>query len=418
MSLADGEYEIDLSALLDIPPISGVNEDDNIAVRYGFIPDSMDQSKPLMLYQNDKDCLLKASTTDGTDQPIIFEGIPQQHRSNSANVANDSFYLSYLPNASPNGPKTVELKRLTSTIRFNKSRNVAKLQQKIAKWDAEYANRKNQQSQNSTNPKKSPTKRTTPPSVTKPSPTKHSTPTSIKTPPQASRPRAAKRPPTANNTPDTKQAVDSIISESDFEDLDNDDFDFGPGSKSSDFPIIVLGDDNDVTKEARPPKAEVEKKLPLPQKPSKPANIIEEAPKKKERAPSKPSVKKNSKPKAPIVQKPDDSIDLDDDFKDLEDQLQEVLEEEEQGSKSPSAEIRIENILPNDSINDSDESDADDYQFPGIKIDEGNSTPSSKYKDNFSTTPKPNQKPMSLRDLVGGGKKSSQDEDLSSSEEE
>ena len=45
--LEDGEYELDVSILLDNPSTNNNSFNDNIAIRYGFIPDSMDQSKPL-----------------------------------------------------------------------------------------------------------------------------------------------------------------------------------------------------------------------------------------------------------------------------------------------------------------------------------------------------------------------------------
>ncbi|EGW32607.1 uncharacterized protein SPAPADRAFT_51145 [Spathaspora passalidarum NRRL Y-27907] len=358
MSLADGEYEIDLSALLDLPPIS--DDNNNVAIRYGFIPDSMDQTKPIKLYQNKDECILE--TTDGDNKPILFEGVPQRHKSGTAN---DSYYLSYIPER----PNAVELKKLGTTIRFNKSRNVSKLSTKISQWEKQASLRENSP------PKTSPRKAT--------SPKKGNV-----LPPKPLTPRtASKRPPSASTTPNRKLDHDNdepIISESDFDDLDESD---GDG-----FPVITI-EDTQPAQEKQPVKP-----------PAPPAPTVQPVVQKKQPAPKraiKKDVKKPPEPNKSEATKvePDKSIDLDDDFKDLEDQLQEVLEQEEPQSEPP---IDV----------DSDESDVDDFHFTGIKIDEGASS-TNKLNDVFSNR-KSGIKPMSLRDLVGGGK----DDDLSSSEEE
>ena len=86
---------------------------------------------------------------------------------------------------------------------------------------------------------------------------------------------------------------------------------------------------------------------------------------------------------------------IDDDFKDLEDQLEELLEEEEQPKqqqiketksnqsiqKKPSPTIEVDPIA----FNDSDESDFEDFHFTGIKIDEGNNSNSSSSNNNNKT---------------------------------
>ena len=64
----------------------------------GFIPDSMDQSKPLKLYQQDQTCILKATLSDSDPTPIFFEGIPQRYQINnttSSNTNNDAYYLTF-----------------------------------------------------------------------------------------------------------------------------------------------------------------------------------------------------------------------------------------------------------------------------------------------------------------------------------
>ncbi|EAZ62932.2 predicted protein [Scheffersomyces stipitis CBS 6054] len=425
MSLADGEYDIDLSALIETPSVSG-NPDENVAVRYGFIPDSMDHTKPLTLYQNEQECLLRASSTDGSD--IVFEGIPQRHKPSTSNVANDSFYFSYVPKKGDSS--SVQLKRLSTSIRFNKSRNVAKLQQKMAQWDKEYSRRSTTASTNATSTTSSSTTSST--SITssysgitatsskplkssrpspnigaKTSPSKSTASSRMSTPPYRPKSSASKRPPTANNTP-VIEAPDSIITESDFEDLDND---FDLSSKSTDFPIIVLNDDATPVEPAAKdikPKSKPEETKPRP--------AVREK--------RKPTAQKTtSAPKPAIVEKADESMDLMDDFKDLEDQLQEVLEEEEEETSAPPPAFKDQRAKPLSksisigSLNDSDESDADDYQFPGIRIEEEVAVEKHTKFNDFKPDSSSNQKPMSLRDLIGG-KKTSPDDDLSSSEEE
>lgn len=71
--LEDGEYELDVSILLDNPSTNNNSFNDNIAIRYGFIPDSMDQSKPLKLYQQDQTCILKATLSDSDPTPIFLK---------------------------------------------------------------------------------------------------------------------------------------------------------------------------------------------------------------------------------------------------------------------------------------------------------------------------------------------------------
>ncbi|RLV94757.1 hypothetical protein JA1_001542 [Spathaspora sp. JA1] len=334
MSLADGEYEIDLSSLLDLPSST---DDNNIAIRYGFIPDSMDQSKPVKLHQNKDEYILE--TTDSDNKSILFEGIPQSR----AGATNDSYYLTHTPD------NTVQLKKLTTTIRFNKSRNVNKLNTKINQWQKQVASQSKPSIKKST------------------SATIVDKPTTPKT--------ASKRPPVVS-TPNRKSHHNDepIISESDFDDLNESDGD------DHGFPVIIIDD--------------MKKKVILedPVTSPKETNLVE---------PKKP-IKKDIK-----LEPSEKSIDLDDDFKDLEDQLQEVLEEEEPKQTKGDSSIKFD---------DSDESDVDDFRFTGIKIDEGNSQP-KKNAPVFNNRTSGNSKPMSLRDLVGGESKT-RDADLSSSEEE
>lgn len=431
MSLADGEYDIDVSQLFDT--ILPVNDHENIAMRYGFIPDSMDQRKPLTLYQNSLECVLRADSVDG--KPILFEGIPQRHREGQPN---DAYYLTFMPLDS----KRIHLRRLNLTIRFSKSRNVTQLQQKMDTWEKQKkeSDAKNEKerikavsketqerskksetidknperspeklpkvdkspklekSQLGEKPKQStstrihPSKPTTAPflklsrpsSLGKSSPalsSRNSTPSSKYSPADRSPKKTVPRPRTvsskrapANSTP----REENIISESDFDDLHDYDMD--------------------------------------------------------ERGQQFEEYERLNKPK-PIVERADD-MDMDDDFKDLEDQLQEVLGEDEDDKKAiePTTTSRTRGDGKNDKDgidrknkkndkedkkeessslsvpkntfgsvgSDSDESDGDDYHYSGlginIRVDEGPSSEPKVYRNSFSVGG--SQRPTSLRDYV------------------
>ena len=134
MNFPDGEYEIDLLALLGNAP-GAIPAAGLLAIRYGFIPDSMDQSKPLMLYQKDNVCVLEAQLLNNRPKnvpaSIIFEGIPQRPRTMLA-PGSDSYYLSLVAGETPR----VALRPLKSTMRVSKTRNVKEWQKKIAEWSA------------------------------------------------------------------------------------------------------------------------------------------------------------------------------------------------------------------------------------------------------------------------------------------
>lgn len=492
MSLEDGEYELDISVLLqnastiDTPTSTSKDTSENIAIRYGFIPDSMDQSKPLKLYQKDQTCILKTLSTEGSNKPIFFEGIPQRYHRNSTNSSsstpntnnggnNDSFYLTF--NKELNG-NVVHLKKLESTIRFNKSRNIVKVQKQVNDMEKEYDRRrsilknsrlKNNNTNNNDNkdsslhlPNTNTSSRSTPPirstpttsplrkpptakkTTTKPTTKNQPQSQSQRQKQQASKTVSSKRPPVSSiSTPDLKpeQASEPIISESDFEDLEMDD---ATNDKQHDFPVLEFDFDDDNDNDDK------EQDKPLKEEPtlkSKPKTTTNKKPTK----PKTTKPKKQTKTKKPI-ENPDKSMELDDEFKDLEDQLQEVLEEEGDEDEEEEEDIvpadadeivvetpqeshtnisTIKNVSPtievslsldnrDDSIIDSDESEFEDFHFTGIKIDEGNS---SNGNNNNNTTKKPafnlntTGKPRSLRDLVGGGNTPSL-ADGSSSEEE
>ncbi|RCK63334.1 hypothetical protein Cantr_09734 [Candida viswanathii] len=455
MSLEDGEYELDISVLLQNASTSDTHSssssdngnhdnNENIAIRYGFIPDSMDQSKPLKLYQRDQTCILKAASTEGPNKPIFFEGIPQRYHRNSTNGSssssssssnssnNDSFYLTFGGEGTGN---VVHLKKLESTIRFNKSRNAVKIQKQVNEWEKEYERRpvsKNSKLKNGGNGKSGSlslhssidepmtlhlpnisSSRSTPPIRSTPTTSPLRKPPSMKKSTNKSsatssgktltavpaRKVSSKRPPVSSiSTPEIKPELNTepIISESDFEDLEMED------TKLNDFPVIEFESDDEPKPKPKPKTAA--------KKPTKPKT-------------TKPKKQTKSK-KSTTSDNPDKSMELDDEFKDLEDQLQEVLEEDVPVEESPApSSIKnspaIEVTLKNDSLVDSDESDFEDFHFTGIKIDEGNNGNGSndnKAAFNLKGT-STNGKPRSLRDLVGGGNTPSLDDDSSSEEE-
>ena len=108
MNIPDGEYDIDLLVL-------GDEDDSLLALRYGFIPDSMDQTRAMSLFQTDRVCVVEAAVTERPGiklLPIIFEGQPQRQR--PASNGADSFYLTV-------SDGRAQLRRLLNTVRVNKS---------------------------------------------------------------------------------------------------------------------------------------------------------------------------------------------------------------------------------------------------------------------------------------------------------
>ncbi|KAI5962260.1 uncharacterized protein KGF55_003336 [Candida pseudojiufengensis] len=126
MSLADGEYDVDVSVLLNTVSNSSKYHNENgpedMAIRYGFVPDSMDESKLLKLYQRDQSYILLASSSESNKKPILFEGTETSHK-------DSEYYLTYDPTKT--GDSTLKLNQLNSTIKVNKSRDILKLQSEI-----------------------------------------------------------------------------------------------------------------------------------------------------------------------------------------------------------------------------------------------------------------------------------------------
>lgn len=123
MSIPDGEYTLDLLAL---------GSGGAVAIRYGFVPETMDHSKPVNLYQSDSICILEAQLVDSLAQlgvralPIIFEGAPQQQKRGDAKEA---FVVAF-----SEVQNSATLRPLGSTLRVNKSRSAEKWRNAIGKW--------------------------------------------------------------------------------------------------------------------------------------------------------------------------------------------------------------------------------------------------------------------------------------------
>lgn len=376
MNIPDGEYEIDLSVFDEADDASA------IAIRYGFIPDSMDQNSPLGLYQSEQVCIVEAQLVEKASKsgmralPIIFEGVPQRQRiplgNSSAATPSDSYFLSFLDQTG-NGllGLKVDLRRLGSAIRVSKSRNAEKWRTSIAEWkDMTKRGELTRPGELVLPPTASAAKpllieatsilkekrnhKAVAPSISSPSPSKVS-------PTKKSAPPASKRPPTA--TPEIKA---DIISVSDFEDLES--------GLEHEFPSL------DFTVDTKVKKA-----------------LVSNTTAKQEK---KPAVKQTQRQVKQAKQERliASNIEMEDEFKDLEDQLEEVLEE----AKPPQR---------NDSDSDND-SDAQGFSGGPIVIKVSEDKPLT--RKTKARTMSSTLKPMSLRELYGGSK----NDDLSSSEEE
>lgn len=271
--LPDGEYEIDLSLLgheNDQVPANGP-----LALRYGFVPDSMSQKEPLKLYRDDQTCVLEAqlSLQKGKVPSVIFEGIQQRQRPGASSSGLDSYYLAF--ETDKTGSYKVLLQQLSHTIRMSKSRSAEKWRTAIAEWQKapkdgiHIPEVKTQKQQAANGQAKTPqAKQAKAPQTNQ-----------VKAPKKPVK-KAAKRPPAA--TPDKE-----IINMEDFEDLESE-------SEKTNLMAGSALKKVDVREEAEKPKP-------------------------------KPRVVKKAKKEA----KKDGDIDMDDEFKDLEDQLQEVLDSSE-----------------------------------------------------------------------------------------
>lgn len=375
MHISDGEYDIDLLVLAYDTGSDSSRSTQNgpLALRYGFVPDSMSQTAPLKLYRDEKTCVLEAQLTNklsksGKPPSVIFEGIQQRQRpSNGTGPGPDSYFLAFVPKSS--GKFEVLLQNLANTIRMSKSRNADKWRAAIAGWESADGGieleipkiePKVELKLSTSSPQQQQAVATTRPKAR----------------------AASKRPPTA--TPETKD----IINMSDFEDLESD----------SGKPDLISGSVVSApAKTKTQPKSETDLSQPRKRASKRPGP---------EAANKKP---KTTKSKKTARAKETEEADISDDFKDLEDQLQEVLE-------STASEG-----LPAGFGNVDSESDEDDDMNGGnrqrIVINMANEEPTTKKRVSGKAVPSteaPKGKPKSLRELYGG----SRGDDFSSSEEE
>lgn len=119
MSIPDGEYPIDINIL-------NGSSDETLGLRHGVLPSDLDPNKPMKLYDDSKNIILQANS-DG-DEQMIFEGLSQVHTSKNPLMAN--YYLSFEDDQ-------FKLGKLNRTIRVNKSRNSIKWGKLIRKWNNE-----------------------------------------------------------------------------------------------------------------------------------------------------------------------------------------------------------------------------------------------------------------------------------------
>lgn len=119
MSIADGEYDIDLGILEK-------SIGDAFGIRYGVVPSDVDQAKPIKLYDDSKNLIVEVKDKD--DRLIVFEGVSQVNNSKNPVMAN--YYFTFENNMA-------KLGKLNKTIRVNKSRNSIKWNNLIRKWNNE-----------------------------------------------------------------------------------------------------------------------------------------------------------------------------------------------------------------------------------------------------------------------------------------
>lgn len=124
MQIADGEYDIDISCLGD--SVAASDTEEYFAIRYGFVPDSMDKGQSANLYESENEYILEAKSTDNnSEKSILFEGNIQRYQPKNRGPGDN-----YILTMSLDG-KSMALKKLDSMIRMNKTRNAHKLQSQI-----------------------------------------------------------------------------------------------------------------------------------------------------------------------------------------------------------------------------------------------------------------------------------------------
>lgn len=418
MNIPDGEYDIDVLALLG--NAAGALSTESLAIRYGFIPDSMDQTRPLSLFRNDSVCILEAQLIDkdprSSSKPasVIFEGVQQRPRT-SQGPTSDSYYLSFLPSYNTEATSKVQLRPLGSTIRVSKTRNADKWRRAIAEWATASATDSSFSEGGLQVPQVSETHKNISKSVND----------VVQKPPLASRAGKAARTQVGNSVgKQTQNARNMRLA----------------GSRGTSTPETLLFETDIASEPSEPVKSAA--KMPAkrvaqkgkPNLPSKQSVVSARRTVATKRSPAlkrdadiitaadfedldsedeqpKPKSHPGARESSPANKnKSDAESSMIDEFQDLEDQLEEVLEHTEP-NELPLRPLSDTAVLDS---SDSDEDSEDGNTFSGgpIIIDMGNSAPvrrSSRVRTSSSSN-----KPMSLRELYGESK----NENYSSSEEE
>ncbi|CCE72724.1 Piso0_000316 [Millerozyma farinosa CBS 7064] len=336
MQIADGEYDIDISCLQD--SVAASDTEEYFALRYGFVPDSMDKGQSVNLYESENEYILEAKSTDNnSEKSILFEGNIQRYQPKNRGPGDN-----YILTMSLDG-KSMALKKLDSMIRMNKTRNAHKLQSQIDMISKG---------------------KSTPPAASFPAPVPTPVPEKSQSKSKLVQHVASKRLP-AKNSNDKNGNSDGASSEK--------------SVRSKETPKSLVRDDKPPSKRAAVGAGQLEND--------------------------------------------------DDDFRDLENELEEVLEEENQedaesklpsnistSNNSASSRQQPQTEPPN---NDNDDSEDESMEYmanpftSNLRIEHDDPEETNNSYSRFQVSNNNGKKPMSLKDLVG-----SNADDPSSSEEE
>lgn len=294
-TVPDGEYPIELSSLFQDKSRDEGHE--TIAVRYGFIPDSMDLKSSLTLYHREDGYFIEANQVDNAGGKVIFEGKQQKQR-NAHNIASESFFLTIKPE-----DKRATLGRVDKIIRANKSSDFSKHKRII-----ELMNKRTLQ-ENELKEVNGESNRTL--GFTKEHAKSKPESGAIAIPKVNRISRvASKRPPTSGDSSNNDK---SIITESDFDDLEGDE----DGKMETETSMKLSEPYSNLTINDT-----LEKDVPG-------------ASAHRDTMHTKKALRANKTPRNyPHQNKESETVraekeDVDDDFQDLEDQLQEVLEDDD-----------------------------------------------------------------------------------------
>lgn len=368
MSLPDGEYDLDVSILTDTNFKS--NKEENVAIKDGVILESKENSKsiPIQIYQEDlKPTLLGLSSR--LNKQILSNGTSKGHDSDKS----IQFYLTY----TNKNERKLKLNRLVRTIGIDKVRTALEPLSELTKPEGIYKQDRQKRTYELVLEKDSltsPHKRNPGPAVKRVGAS-----STMKWNPKTDPLRRSRV--TTRRPQSRAQQQKATISESDFEISDK-------SGNSSPIKISssIHADEKVVVSEQQ-------------------TNSVIRGPV------STTDLKKSDESKnTPKEKQPDKAIqaeDLDDDFKDLEDQLQELLGEEEEGANTKNSDSINMGSDPSNgnrddesSGSDADEGDYENVRFQNIQF-ENNTRPKKLKRFAFISN---NQKPVSLRDFVGRGK--------------